>query len=732
MSAAFSPGKEEMRLRNRSKTLKLMMLALLGGSHALVGQTESCLFCHDDAEMTMTREGEEISLAVSAEAFAGTPHEGFDCNDCHGDLDEDAFPHADPIPEAVAGCLDCHTELAESHLFHPGFGEPDAESVTEPGINCTDCHGAHTIRYKDDPQYPFSPSSQTSKCGVCHEVVSAEYLHSAHARALEAGAEAAPTCLGCHQSEQFTASNGHGTSERKIRLAELCLECHVENPEVAGQTIYGTPFFTSFSASVHGKALFEGNPDAPSCADCHGSHEVARAADQYSHVSRGQVVASCSQCHEKAAEDYLHSIHAKSFSRGNLDAPVCTDCHGEHNILAPTDPDSPVAPLNMAEQVCGECHGSVKLTERYDMDPKQVQTYEDSFHGLATRGGEVEAVNCASCHAYHDVRTADDPESWVHPDNLARTCGNCHEGANERFAQGKVHVSIDRASEEPIVYWIATLYTWGIVLIIGGMLLHNFLDFLKKVREKAKAHWFHHPMPEEGSTPHRLYERLTVNERLQHGLLALSFVILVVTGFMLRYPNAWWVESLRSLSSHIFEWRGLTHRIAGVVMCATGVWHVSYVAFTQRGRQVLRDIWPRKKDLTDLIGVMRFNLGLAREKPKFGRFSYMEKTEYWAMMWGSILMGLTGFLLWFENTTIGLFTKLGFDISLTIHFYEAILATAAIVVWHFYFVIFNPDVYPMNLSWLTGKMSEEEMETEHPLQLEEIRKEEGDREKDIC
>ncbi len=133
------------------------------------------------------------------------------------------------------------------------------------------------------------------------------------------------------------------------------------------------------------------------------------------------------------------------------------------------------------------------------------------------------------------------------------------------------------------------------------------------------------------------------------------------------------------------------------------------------------DLLPRWKDMTDMKGVLRYTLGLQSMKPRFGRFSYMEKMEYWALIWGSMLMTVTGVLLWVENVTIGLFTKLGFDISRTVHFYEAILATLAIVVWHFYFVIFNPDVYPMNLSWLAGRMSEEEMESEHPLELERIK-----------
>jgi cytochrome b subunit of formate dehydrogenase len=326
------------------------------------------------------------------------------------------------------------------------------------------------------------------------------------------------------------------------------------------------------------------------------------------------------------------------------------------------------------------------------------------------------------------VRTCDDPESWVHPDNLAKTCGHCHEGANERFAVGKMHVTLDTESEDPVIFWISTIYIWGIFIIVGGMLLHNGLDFLRKISLKAKQHWGQE-VPESEPLPHRLYLRMTVNERLQHGALVISFIVLVLTGFMLRYPEAWWVVGLRNMNDNIFELRSLVHRIAAVVMCLSGAWHLGYLALSKAGRAVFNDILPRWKDLSDMKHVLLHNLGLRKSKPLFGRFSYMEKIEYWALLWGSLVMSLTGFMLWFENTTIGLLTKLGFDISMTVHFYEAILATLAIIVWHFYFVIFNPDVYPMNLAWLTGRMTEKEMAEEHPLELKrlkELNKESGD------
>ena len=123
----------------------------------------------------------------------------------------------------------------------------------------------------------------------------------------------------------------------------------------------------------------------------------------------------------------------------------------------------------------------------------------------------------------------------------------------------------------------------------------------------------------------------------------------------------------------------------------------------------------------------KYNLGLSKRKPELDRFSYAEKVEYWALIWGTVIMSITGIIMWFNNFFIDLVTTEGWNIARTVHFYEALLATLAIIVWHFYFVIFNPDVYPMNLAWLRGKISEEEMQAEHPLQLKKLKSEKEDK-----
>ena len=144
-------------------------------------------------------------------------------------------------------------------------------------------------------------------------------------------------------------------------------------------------------------------------------------------------------------------------------------------------------------------------------------------------------------------------------------------------------------------------------------------------------------------------------------------------------------------------------------MIAASLFHIGYVTFTARGRRRIRDLWWRPKDLRDAIGLVKYNLGLSREKPQLDRFSYIEKSEYWALVWGTAVMAITGVVMWFDNTFIGILTKLGYDVSRTIHFYEAWLATLAILVWHIYWVVLNPEAYPMNMAWLTGNLSEKEM-----------------------
>ena len=694
----------------------LVILLVLSSNSNLYAQTDDdCLSCHSDNELTMERNGKTVSLFVDQNVLLNSTHKKLSCVSCHKDFSAEEIPHKENI-EPIK-CSSCHKDAAIKHTFHPKMFRV-GEKFDDPALNCKGCHGTHDVISTKTRKSIFYVSNLTNACGNCHKDVKSDFINCIHYKSLLDENPFAPNCLTCHKSKITKFYLNQDTLKTKIAQEKLCLNCHLEKPEVSSKVATKVSFIRAYENSVHGQSLLKGNAKAANCVDCHSSHLIIKSTDEKSPVSKFNVASTCGKCHEEIAKEFSESIHGVALQRRNIDAPTCTDCHGEHNILSPNDPRAPVSVRNVAVQVCAPCHSSVKLAERYGLNARQVVTFSTSYHGLAIRGGDTEAANCASCHGYHNIKPSTDSTSTIHKSNLVKTCGKCHPGANERFAMGKIHIT-ETEKDEPILYWISTIYIILIATIVGGMFIHNLLDFIKRAKRRKMIqrglikHEYH---------GHSLYLRMTVNERIQHFLLLISFFTLVITGFALRFPEAWWVRHLRDLIPGFFEWRSLLHRIAAVVMVVDSIYHIFYLSFTERGRQLFKDLLPNIKDVKDAIGVFKYNIGLSPVKPKLDRFSYAEKAEYWALIWGTAVMTITGIIMWFENTFIGIFTKLGYDIARTIHYFEAWLAFLSILVWHFYFVLFNPDVYPMSLAWIKGYLTEEEMAEEHPLELERIKK----------
>ena len=194
--------------------------------------------------------------------------------------------------------------------------------------------------------------------------------------------------------------------------------------------------------------------------------------------------------------------------------------------------------------------------------------------------------------------------------------------------------------------------------------------------------------------------------------------MLVLSGFALQYPDSL-LASLLGSNEYL---RRIIHRVAAVVMLIAGAYHLAYLALTKDGRRWVKDMFPRVQDVRDLLGNFAYYLGIRRIKPKIARFGYAEKAEYWAVIWGTFIMGLTGLMIWFKIGVFGFLARWWIDIALAIHFYEAVLATLAIIVWHFYHVIFDPDVYPVNFALIDGRISEELFREEHELAFEQMNK----------
>lgn len=662
-----------------------------------------CLACHAEAE---------------AEALKASAHKKSACTSCHPGFKPDDVPH-----QAKAGpvnCASCHAAAGARHPFHPQLGRA-LKAGAQPDVSCTDCHGTHSVSMVRASGSKFAGAKTLDSCGACHPEVVTQFSLSSHGRALATGLKGAPDCVTCHKNAVAGAAD---KLARKQNQEKLCLSCHRDNPDVTGRTSPTPAFIADYEKSVHGSALLKGDAAAANCVDCHGSHVMQKGSAPDSKGNKLHIAETCSKCHGAIAKKYSGSVHGAALAGGNLDAPACTNCHGEHQIFKHDDPRSRVAAQNLSAQACSPCHSSVALSSKYGLAGDRFQTFADSYHGLALSGGSVAVANCASCHGSHDIRRSSDPASMIHKANLAGTCGKCHPGANARFSVGAVHSSETSKDSQPVLYWLAAGYGLLIALVIGGMLLHNLLDFIQKAKRKLRIR--RGQLHEEHAGP-GLYLRMTLNERLQHGALAASFIILVLTGFMLRFPDAWWVRAVRQLSDQAFDLRSLVHRIAATVMLLASLYHIGYCALTARGRRLAADLLPDLKtfrDFTDPLAVIKYNVGLSATKPRFARFSYIEKSEYWALVWGTFIMASTGIIMWFDNFFLGLVTKLGYDIARTIHYYEAWLATLAIIVWHFYFVIFSPEVYPINLAFWKGTLTEAEMLEEHPLELEELKRRE--------
>ncbi len=250
--------------------------------------------------------------------------------------------------------------------------------------------------------------------------------------------------------------------------------------------------------------------------------------------------------------------------------------------------------------------------------------------------------------------------------------------------------------------WVRLFYATLIPFLLGLMALHNLGDWVRKVLQTRLQ-----VRPEAGRAS-RIIRRVAVEnlrmmrfERIEHGLLALSFAVLVWSGFALTYPNQWWATPLLAWESG-WAVRGTVHRIAGVVLIGLAVTHVVSLLADRNLRTHWKGLLPRVDDVREGVSAFAFNIGVRREKPMVSAHSYIEKVEYWAVLWGVAVMGLTGGLLWAHRWVLAWLPALVLNVVGSVHFYEAVLASLAIVVWHFYRVIFDPDVYPVDPSWLTG------------------------------
>jgi cytochrome b subunit of formate dehydrogenase len=618
-----------------------------------------------------------LILLLASRSFAQTVE---DCLMCHGDK---SLTKEDSTGKEVSLFVD-------DSVF--------AKSVHQ-ALSCVGCHVGVKADVHETTPGPVD-------CGMCHESEQKLYKAGFHWKGRTEGVTDAPTCSDCHGYHNIMGTYNEADPVYRVNEPKTCGRCHAEFKLVSKYHVPAPTPYEGYSESVHGKALENGILAAAVCSDCHRSHDLRITSDPTSYAYPANVPSTCGQCHPTEEEEYSQDVHGSAEKKGMRDAPVCTDCHSTHAIKSSSDETSSTYPANVTRFTCVYCHSREQVLEKYGSVFEKITPNLDMYHGVRSRAGDIEAASCVSCHTSHNIRPEKDPRSSINKANRPQTCGRCHKGAGPHFAEGSLH-TVPTSKRDVGVWWVRRIYILLIVMTIGGMLLHNAVIMVRYARERYRE-------AKSGRVV-----RWTSSEITWHFLLFLSFVTLIITGFAFRYPGAWWSSWLTDTPKAIMV-RGVAHRVAGVLLIGLFFYTIFRSVLTKRGWQQLKDKLPVLSDTRNVIDNILFSVGLSSRHPEFDRYDYTEKAEYWALMWGGFVMIITGVILWFENFFLSFIPLWLLDVAKAIHFYEAWLATLAILVWHFFYMFINPENYPINFTVLTGTMTEEAYMERHPLDYERM------------
>ena len=304
-----------------------------------------------------------------------------------------------------------------------------------------------------------------------------EYLQSVHG-------DGGYACVQCHTNIGDYPHPESSYSDRRdlsLQLYNACFRCH------SGQ-------YEKTLDSVHTKARDEGVRDAAICTDCHGSHDTQRITDPETHQltpeARVAVPLTCAQCHDAIYEKYLDSVHGSALGEGNPDVPTCIDCHGVHGI----DDPSTAAFRLQSPAMCADCHADPELMEKYELSTDVLDTYVADFHGTTvklfektTPDAETNKPVCFDCHGIHDIKRTDDPEKGLHVrENILARCQVCHPDATANFPDSWLSHYIPSPDRAPLVYYVNLFYSILIPVVLGGMTALVGLDVFTGIRLRRK------------------------------------------------------------------------------------------------------------------------------------------------------------------------------------------------------------------------------------------------------
>lgn len=380
-------------------------------------------------------------------------------------------PSDPPKPPTNDDCLMCHSDpaaaRADGRLVAVNPEHFGASIHGQVGVACVDCH----TDLATAAEWPHAESLKPAQCATCHEAAVTAYDRGVHAQARRAdGNSVAAACVDCHGSHDIRPSSDPDSRTHYMRLIDTCGRCHGNEELIKRGKIEVGNVVDMFRDSIHGQALLKsGLSVAPTCNDCHGSHDIRQKSDAESQVFRTRIPNMCGTCHEGITREYHVGVHGVQLAKGSPLAPVCTDCHTAHQIRRS---EVEAWRLEVVKE-CGTCH------------EQSARTFRDTFHGQVTSLGFSRVAACADCHGAHAIFPKADERSSVSPTNVTATCQKCHEGATASFAQFDPHADPHDRERNALLYYTTKFMQMLLAGVFSFFGIHTALWFGRSVQVKA-------------------------------------------------------------------------------------------------------------------------------------------------------------------------------------------------------------------------------------------------------
>jgi len=657
----------------------------------------TCAKCHARIEEVHTK-------IIRGELWEKEPGAIPACTDCHQ-------PHTISRTSLVLGmsdreCLKCHEredvyKTVDGERISLTVRKEDLQNSEHRNIPCVKCH-ADIDPKRDRP----CETARQVDCSNCHAQMAEDYFESSHGMAYVQNNPNAPYCSYCHGTHKVLSHLDERDKTYRSRIPDLCGNCHgkIDQPAIV-ETDAGNAL-VDYSSSVHGQGLIKkGLLPSAVCTDCHSTHLELKHDDERSSTYYKNLPSTCATCHKGIYDDYAQSIHHVSRTDQEEKLPTCEDCHSSHQIKE-IKQDQFMAEVT---HQCGSCHEDLS------------ETYTETIHGKAYTLGYLKTAKCSDCHGAHDIQKVDNPDSHVGFNRVVETCQKCHPDANRRFTGYLTHATHHDKQKYPVLYFTFWAMTSLLIVVFSFFGLHTLLWMprsFKHLKEKRNAEKIHK----------RYYiQRFTLDQRIMHIFVILSFMGLALTGMMLKFAGMPWAQTLADIFGGV-EAAGRIHRVSAAITFGYFFVHIflmvrSKMRTKTTWRQMVfgkRSLWFNKKDLKDFIGSMKWFLGLG-PRPDYGRWTYWEKFDYMAVFWGVGVIGLSGLILWFPEFFTKILPGWLINVAMIVHSDEALLAVGFIFTIHFFNTHLRPESFPLDPVIFTGLVPLDEYKEDRPEEFKYLK-----------